>query len=61
MRQHLPFIFLLLFTLSRSFVVAQTAKTGTISGKVADKKDKSELVGVNVVIKGTKLVAQNRH
>jgi outer membrane receptor protein involved in Fe transport len=58
MRQHLPFIFLLLFTLSRSFVVAQTAKTGTISGKVADKKDKSELVGVNVVIKGTKLVAQ---
>jgi len=40
-----------LFTLAN--IVSAQVKTGTIQGVVKDKKDKSELIGVSILIKGT--------
>ena len=50
------FLFLFLYFISIPFLVT-SQNTGTITGTIKDKKDNSELIGVNVIIKGTSLGA----
>src|ERR1043165_7200279 len=46
------FFFILFFQLiATSFLCAQNA---TISGKITDKSDKSDLIGVTIAVKGTR-------
>ena len=55
-RACMRYIYLFLFYLViPSIIFAQNS--GTISGVIKDKKDNSELIGVNVIIKGTSLGA----
>ncbi|MBC7383989.1 MAG: TonB-dependent receptor [Bacteroidia bacterium] len=45
------YLFLLLFSFYTSVILAQN--TATITGKITDKKDQTELIGVTILIKGT--------
>lgn len=51
------YFLLLVLMMSPIAIMAQSGGTGTIKGTVRDKKDNSELIGVNVVLKGTSLGA----
>jgi len=50
-------IWLLILSFLAVSIVANAQHTATISGKILDKKDKSELIGVSISIKGTSLGA----
>ena len=54
-RPHLQLF--LFFVIGNLFSQQVLAQTGIISGTVKDKKDNSELIGVNVLLKGTSLGA----
>ncbi|MCA0427747.1 MAG: TonB-dependent receptor [Bacteroidetes bacterium] len=50
MKKHLLLIFKILVVVSG----LRAQQTGSVSGKITDKKDQSELIGVTVLIQGTK-------
>jgi len=47
----------LLFLFLLNIMLLQAQNSGTITGTISDKKDNSELIGVNVLLKGTSLGA----